>query len=250
RLLVGLRAGADRDVHAPDIGGLVVIDLGEDDVLLDADGVVAAPVKALGRQPAEIAHARQCDVDQAVDELVHARLAQRHLAADRWAVTHLERGDRFPGLGDHRLLAGDEPEVGGRRLDLLAVVDAFADAHVDDDLLQHRHLHAVLVAAIFGEPLAYDLVEMGPQPRRHALFRAARLLLARLRFLTLVTLLRRLTLFGLRLLRLLALVAFVRTRRLPGLAGLGLVFSISHRSLLPCAWRSAPCVARRPRPRI
>src|SRR5215470_10168279 len=74
RLVVGFRAGADRDVHSPDIGRLVVVDLGEDDVLLDADRVVAAAVEALRREPAEIAHARQCDIDQAVDELVHARL--------------------------------------------------------------------------------------------------------------------------------------------------------------------------------
>src|SRR5215831_12143406 len=47
RLVVGLRAGADRDVHAPDIGRLVVVDLRKDDVLLDPDCVVAAPVEAL-----------------------------------------------------------------------------------------------------------------------------------------------------------------------------------------------------------
>src|SRR5262245_19808101 len=50
RLFVGLRAGADGDVQASDIGGLVVVDLREDDVLLDADRIVAAPVEALRRQ--------------------------------------------------------------------------------------------------------------------------------------------------------------------------------------------------------
>src|SRR5712691_7059873 len=47
RLVVGFRAGADRDVHSPDIGRLVVVDLGKDDVFLDADRVVAAAVEAL-----------------------------------------------------------------------------------------------------------------------------------------------------------------------------------------------------------
>src|SRR5215471_7492225 len=74
RLVVGLRAGADRDVHAPDVGCLVVIDLREDDVLLDADRVVAASVEALRRQAAEVTHARQRDGDQPVKEFVHARL--------------------------------------------------------------------------------------------------------------------------------------------------------------------------------
>src|SRR5947209_10401913 len=36
RLIVRLGAGANRDVHPPDIGRLVVVDFGEDDVLLDA----------------------------------------------------------------------------------------------------------------------------------------------------------------------------------------------------------------------
>src|SRR5215470_19137924 len=47
RLVVGLGRGADHDVHAPDLRRLVVVDLGEDDVLLDADGVIATAVEAL-----------------------------------------------------------------------------------------------------------------------------------------------------------------------------------------------------------
>ena len=35
-----------------------------------------------------------------------------------------------------RLLAGDQREVGGRVVELLAVVDRFADAHVDHDLVE------------------------------------------------------------------------------------------------------------------
>src|ERR1700730_7333726 len=48
RFSVGLGGRANRDVHAPNIGRLVVVDLGEDDVLLDAQCVVAAAVEALG----------------------------------------------------------------------------------------------------------------------------------------------------------------------------------------------------------
>ena len=50
---------------------------------LDAERVVAASVEALRVEAAEIAHPRQRDGDQPIDELVHARLAQRDLAADR-----------------------------------------------------------------------------------------------------------------------------------------------------------------------
>ena len=115
-LVVGLRSGADDDVHAPDLLDLVVVDLREHDVLLDAQGVVAAAVERLRVQAAEVAHARQRDGHQAVEELVHARLAQRDLGADRHVLADLERRDRLAGLGDHRLLAGDQGEVGrGRR---------------------------------------------------------------------------------------------------------------------------------------
>ena len=75
--------------------------------------IIAAPVEALRVEPAEVAHARQRHGHQAVEELVHARLAQRHLGADRHALAQLEGGDRLARLGDHRLLAGDRAP--GRR---------------------------------------------------------------------------------------------------------------------------------------
>src|ERR1700742_2403836 len=54
RLVVGLRSRADRDVHAARFRDLVEVDLGENDVLLDAERVVAAAVEALRVQAAEV----------------------------------------------------------------------------------------------------------------------------------------------------------------------------------------------------
>src|SRR5882724_2470204 len=48
RLVVGTRRGANRDVHAPCFPGLVEVDFGENDVLLDAERIVAAAVEAFG----------------------------------------------------------------------------------------------------------------------------------------------------------------------------------------------------------
>src|SRR5258708_10110532 len=45
RLVVGARRGANRDVHAPRLPHLVEVDFGENNVLLDAERVVAAAVK-------------------------------------------------------------------------------------------------------------------------------------------------------------------------------------------------------------
>src|SRR3954452_15750452 len=70
RLVVGLGRGADRDVHAAGFRNLVEIDFGENDMLLDAERIVATTIEALRVEAAEVAHARQSDVDQAVDELV------------------------------------------------------------------------------------------------------------------------------------------------------------------------------------
>src|SRR5437016_11169535 len=39
------------------------------------------------------------------------------------------------------LLASDQPEIVGGRLDLLAVADALADAHVDHDLVDRSEEH-------------------------------------------------------------------------------------------------------------
>src|ERR1700730_5647894 len=138
--VVGARRGAYRDVHAPRLPHLVEVDFGENDVLLDAERVIAAAVEALRVEAAEVAHARQRDVHQTIDELVHLGLAQRDLAADRLVLTQLEGRNRHPRIGHHRLLPGDQRQVGGSGLRLLAVVHRLADAHVENDLVHARHL--------------------------------------------------------------------------------------------------------------
>src|SRR5512138_1205408 len=60
-LVVRLRAGRDADVQAADRVDLVVLDLGKDDLFLDADVVVPAAVERARRDAAEVAHARQCN---------------------------------------------------------------------------------------------------------------------------------------------------------------------------------------------
>src|SRR5258708_22045481 len=97
----------DGDVHAPDLIDLVVLDLGEDDLFLDAERVVALAVEGARRYAAEVADARHRDVDEPVEELVHAPPAQRHLRAHRESRADLELGDRLARLRDDRLLSCD-----------------------------------------------------------------------------------------------------------------------------------------------
>src|SRR5205085_7527009 len=70
-LFVALRRGHDGDVHALDLLDPVVVDLREDDLLLDAERVVAPPVEALHGDALEVAHPGERRVEQPVEELVH-----------------------------------------------------------------------------------------------------------------------------------------------------------------------------------
>src|ERR671914_483483 len=64
-------AGDEAAVGEPaDLIDAVVVDLREDDLLADAERVVAAAVERARAQPAEVAQARQGDRDQPVEELV------------------------------------------------------------------------------------------------------------------------------------------------------------------------------------
>src|SRR5438034_4062525 len=141
RLVVRLGGGRDRDVEAADLLDVVVVDLGEDDLLADAERVVAAAVERARAQPAEVADAWQRDCDQPVEELVHARAAQRDLRADRHALADLELGDRLAGLAHLRALPRDDRQLLERRVELLRVGLRLADAHVERDLLQLGDVH-------------------------------------------------------------------------------------------------------------
>src|SRR5690606_13356347 len=122
---------------------LVVVDLREHNVLLDAHGEVATAIEGLRVQTTEVAYAGQRDVHEAIQKFVHAGAAQGDLRADRHAFTDLEARDGVTGARDDRLLAGDRCEVGSCNGGLLGVRRGFAYAHVDDDLVETRDLHLV-----------------------------------------------------------------------------------------------------------
>src|ERR671923_567390 len=141
RLLVRLRRGRNRDVEAADLLDVVVVDLGEDDLLADAERVVAAAVERARAQAAEVADARQRDRDQAVEKLVHAVAPDRDLGPDRHPLANLELGDRLAGAAYLRALAGDRRQLVERGVELFGVGLRLADAHVERDLLDARDVH-------------------------------------------------------------------------------------------------------------
>src|SRR5437667_4333987 len=148
RVLVGPCRRDDADIHAANLVDLVVDDLGEDHLLAEPERVVATPVEPLRWHALEVADARQRDVDEPVEELVHPRAAQRHLRADGHPLAELEVRDRLLRTRDDRLLSRDRLEIGRREVEHLGVLPSLADAHVDRDLLDARHLPRIRVPAL------------------------------------------------------------------------------------------------------
>src|SRR5690606_40688132 len=105
------------------------VDLREDDLLPNAHGEVALAVEPLGADSLEVADARQGDVEETVAELPHAVAPQGDLDADGEALAQLEARDRLPRPAHDRLLTGDEPHVGDRRVDDLRVLHRLTEAH-------------------------------------------------------------------------------------------------------------------------
>src|SRR3979411_3352776 len=85
RLVVGAGCGHDGDFQPAELVDLVVVDLREDDLLAQAERVIAAAVEAVRVDTAEVADAGQGDVEELVQEEPHAAAAQRRFDADRLA---------------------------------------------------------------------------------------------------------------------------------------------------------------------
>src|SRR3569832_2423582 len=55
---------------------VVVLDFWENDLFLDADVIVAATIECTPGITSDVAHARQCNRDKAIEKLIHLRAAQ------------------------------------------------------------------------------------------------------------------------------------------------------------------------------
>src|SRR3954467_7354477 len=140
-VFVGLGGSRDRHVEPADLLNVVGVDLRKDDLLARTERVVAAAVERVRVEAPEVADARERDRDEPVEELVHPRAAQRDLRADRHALADLELRHGLARLADLRALAGDRRELLHGGVELLGVVLRLADAHVERDLRDTRHLH-------------------------------------------------------------------------------------------------------------
>src|SRR3954463_4939289 len=140
-VLVVLGARRDRHVEPADLLDVVVVDLREDELLADAEREVAAPVERARVEAAEVADLGQRDRDEAVEELVHPRAAQRHARTDGHPLAQLELRNRLAGAPDLGALAGDRGQLLDGGVEQLRLGLRLADAHVERDLLDARRLH-------------------------------------------------------------------------------------------------------------
>ena len=139
-----------------DLGDLVDIDLREDDLLGDAEGVVALTVELLV-DTLEVADTRQSHGNQALQELVHLACTQRHTNADGHALTQFEVRDILSRLGLHGLLTCDERKLLLSHVDKFLIGDGLAHTLVNNDLLEFRTLHDARVAELLHKG-RYDLL--------------------------------------------------------------------------------------------
>src|ERR1700683_250073 len=131
------------DVHALDFVHPGVIDLREDQLVLNADRVIAAAVEGIWRQPFEVADTRQNDGGKAVEKFVHALSAQSDHAADGHAFANLKIRNRLLGARNHRLLPGNLPELGYSGVEQLDVCAGLAHADVNRHLRNARDGHPI-----------------------------------------------------------------------------------------------------------
>ena len=142
-----LGGGGDGDGEAEDILGVFIGGLGEYGVLLDTDRDVAHLVDGGRIDAAEVLDAWKDDVDELVEERLHALTAQSDLVACGVASADLEGRDGFLGTAQSRSLAGDLGETSTDEFDALLVLDR-SDAGRDDELRDAGSLHHAGVSKI------------------------------------------------------------------------------------------------------
>src|SRR6266704_1507598 len=113
-LLIVFRAGGHGDVHALDLIHARVINLRKHQLVFQSQRVIPAAIEGVLRQPAEVAHAREHHVAQAIEKFVHVVAAQRHRAADGHALADLEVRDGLFRPRDHGFLPGNLAELNRR----------------------------------------------------------------------------------------------------------------------------------------
>ena len=129
-LFIGLCGCDEVDVHSAGCVNLIVLNLGEYELLLQTEGLIASAVERVGVDASEIAYTGKCNVEKSVEELVHDIAAKCNLNADNLTLSELEVCNRLLGAAGNRLLTCDNAQLVHNCLDNLLVFLCFAAANV------------------------------------------------------------------------------------------------------------------------
>src|ERR1700690_1039453 len=165
RLVIRSRRRHDRHIHALQLVNLRVIDLRKNQLIVQAERIVAAPVERLGRNSTKITHTRQNNRYQAIEKFIHAIAAQRNHRPDRHAFANFKGGNRLLCLGDDRLLPCNLAQFVRRRIHDIGVLCRLSHAHVDDNLVQPRNRHRILQVKFLGQRHRNFFFKACAQPR-------------------------------------------------------------------------------------
>ena len=157
RFFIRRRARDDRHVHALGAFDLVHFDLGENRLVGDAEGIIAAAVKFTGRQTAEVTDTRQRGRYQAVKKFIHRVFAESDAAANRLVLAQFELGDAMARFADGRFAAGDHGQILGGIING-TLFERSAHAHVHNDLFEARDLMDVFIVPLLLQSRHYVIL--------------------------------------------------------------------------------------------
>ena len=141
--------GDDGDVHAARGVDLVVVDLGEHDLLVEPERVVAAAVPATcaGRPRKSRMRGMATPISRSRNSHMRSPRSVTLQPID-WPSRSLKPAIDLRALVMIGFWPADAGEVGDGALEQRRLLGGPADAHVDDDLLERRHLHHVARAEL------------------------------------------------------------------------------------------------------
>src|ERR1700731_3231104 len=122
RLIIVRGSRHDSYVHASLFVDPLVRNLWKNQLVMQADGVISPAIEGLAGHSAKVAHPRQNDVHQPVEEFIHAVTAQCDQRANRLALAHFERRNRLLGPRNHWLLSRNLPQFVYRGIEHLRIL--------------------------------------------------------------------------------------------------------------------------------
>src|SRR5712671_3167727 len=164
-LVVRSRGRHDRDIHSFQLVDLRVINLREDQLIMQPEGVITPSVKRLDGDSAKVTYTRKNDANQTVEKFIHSIATQRDHRTDRHTFAYFESRNRLSCPRHNWFLSGNLSQFVDGRIENLCVLRRLAHTHVDDNLVQPGNRSRVLEVEFFHQRGGQFFFKPYPQPR-------------------------------------------------------------------------------------